>query len=166
MLQLPANLSTQYRPATDREVHSWSFGALRSIRLPGATSWQQQIGTLDDQRIFGPRRDQECACGKYQGPKYRNMICDSCGVKVTSPDVRRQRFGHIDLPFSISHPLGEKADTLSVAPVLPATFIESSGGQPLALVYEDLARIAHRVGWFDVNACWQKTYGFQCSRDH
>jgi hypothetical protein len=156
MLQLPANLSTQYRPATDREVHSWSFGALRSIRHPGATSWEQQIGTLYDQRIFGPRRDLECACGKYQGPKHRNMICDICGVKVTSPDVRRQRFGHIDLPVSVAHPLGEDAETLSVIPILPATFLDSSGGESLARVYEDLVQACTANSLERIRSGWDR----------
>jgi DNA-directed RNA polymerase subunit beta' len=63
-------------------VRSWSFGALQSPREPGAQGWQQRRGTLDDQRILGPLRDFECACGKYQGPRYRGMICDRCGVKL------------------------------------------------------------------------------------
>jgi hypothetical protein len=140
MPRLPSGLSEWDRPATNDEVHSWSFGLLKAIRQPATTSWQQQLDSLDDQRIFGPRRDMQCACGKYQGPKHRNMICDICGVKITSPDARRQRFGHIDLPVSIAHSLGENAESLSVVPILPAAFFGSNGGGWLAPLYEDLVR--------------------------
>ena len=66
------------------------------------------------------------------------MICDFCGVKVTLPEVRHQRFGHIEMPLSIEHPLGDKGEQLSTIPVLPATFFESSGGKALAQLYEEL----------------------------
>jgi hypothetical protein len=123
-------------------VRSWSFGVLQSPRDPGAQGWQQRRGTLDDQRIFGPLRDFECACGKYRGPRYRGMICDRCGVKLTSREARRKRFGHIELPEPVRHPLGEAANLLVAVPVLPASFIESSGGAQRASVYEDLVRSA------------------------
>ncbi len=160
--QLPSTLTERYRltlaelyrPATDKEVHSWSFGSLKSIRFLAATNWEQQRGTLDDQSIFGPRKDLECACGKYQGPRHRNMICDICGVKVTSLDARRQRFGHIDMPVSIEHPLGDKGEHLSTIPVLPAAYFESSGGTALRELYDELilaviseSQEGLRVGW-------------------
>lgn len=140
MSDLPLTLVAWYRPATDREVRSWSFGLLQAIRQPDATSWGQQLGTLDDQRIFGPRQELACSCGKYRGPSCRNLVCDICGVKVTTLEARRQRFGHIELPVSIAHPLGGEAQRLSTFPVLPASFVESSGGEPLARLYEDLVR--------------------------
>jgi hypothetical protein len=119
-------------------VRSWSFGELQSPRDSRAQGWQQERGTLDDQRIFGPLRDFECACGKYHGTQYQGMICDRCGVKLTSREARRKRFGHIELPSPVRHPLGEAAHLLCAVPVLPASFIESGAGQRLALVYEDL----------------------------
>jgi hypothetical protein len=140
MIQLPPAIASRYRPATEREVHSWSFGQLKAPRHPHATGWEQRRRTLDDQAIFGPLRDFECACGKYQGPKHQNMICDRCGVKVTTPAVRRRRFGHIDLPVPIVHPLGQNAERLSAIPVLPAALIESRGGEGLADLYDELLR--------------------------
>src|SRR5262245_10581692 len=101
MLRLPLSLAAMYRPATDREVHSWSFGAVKAPRNPGAGSYQGRRRTLDDQAIFGPVREFHCACGKYQGDRYRGMICDLCGVKMTIPEERRRRFGHIDLPVAV-----------------------------------------------------------------
>jgi hypothetical protein len=145
MLRLPPPLAACYRLATDREVRSWSFGVVEALRDPAAQGWQHQRGTLDDQRIFGPLCDFECACGKYRGMKYKGMICDRCGVKVTSREARRQRFGHIELPQPVRHPQGEDGDRLSAIPVLPAGFLESSAGAALVAVYEDLVRAAADV---------------------
>jgi DNA-directed RNA polymerase beta' subunit len=55
------------------------------------------------ERIFGPERDWECACGKYKGTKYKGIICDRCGVKVTHSRVRRKRMGHINLAAPVVH---------------------------------------------------------------
>ena len=55
------------------------------------------------ERIFGPEKDWECSCGKYSGTKYKGMICDRCGVKVTHSRVRRKRMGHIDLAAPVVH---------------------------------------------------------------
>ena len=49
-----------------------------------------------DERIFGPTKDWECYCGKYRGIRYKGIICEKCGVEVTSSKVRRERMGHID----------------------------------------------------------------------
>src|SRR5262249_19129683 len=140
MLRLPASLGEVYRPATDREVCSWSFGAVKAPRNPSATSWQDRRGTLDDQAIFGPLHDFHCACGKYEGERYRGMICDLCGVKVTTCETRRQRFGHINLSVAVSHPLGEGGERLSAVPVLAAAFWQAPAGGQLAQRYDALAR--------------------------
>jgi hypothetical protein len=103
--------------------------------------WLDQRGTLDDQAIFGPVRDCECACGKHSGAQFRGMICDVCGVKLTSPAVRRSRFGHIDLLSDIQHPLASDPHPLSALPVLPADFVSSPAGASLADLYEDLVRL-------------------------
>jgi hypothetical protein len=150
MLHLPPALSG-YRLATDLEVRSWSYGAVKALRRADSTGWQQCRFTLDDQAIFGPLREFECACSKYRGPAHRNMICDRCGVKVTTPDVRRSRFGHIDLPMPVSHPLGTDDDLISV-PVLPAVFWESSAGGRLAPFYENLVAAAGSSNRADMSA--------------
>jgi hypothetical protein len=146
MTLLPSNLAARYRFATCHEIRSWSFGALRARRAATsdwrAHKWRDQCGTLDDQAIFGPVRDCECACGKYIGARFRNMICDVCGVKLASPAVRRVRFGHIDLPFDIQHPLASDPHLLSAVPVLPAGFLSSPAGTSLAELYEQLVDLA------------------------
>jgi hypothetical protein len=152
MLRLPVALASRYRLATAREVHSWSFGQVKALRRPAAGGWEQRVGTLDDQRIFGPIRDFECACGKYRGPAYRGMICDRCGVKVTLPEERRRRFGHIDLPASIPHPLGDESELVAAVPVLPAAFFESPAGIELGRVYEELTRAAIQESGTDLIA--------------
>jgi hypothetical protein len=143
MLQLPPHIAARYRPATQREVHSRSFGQLKAPRNPNATGWEQRRGTLEDQAIFGPQRDFECACGTYRGSKYRNIICHHCFVKVTTCVARRHRFGHIALPGAIVHPLGQNSEPLSAVPVLPAALVESRGGAAgLADIYDGLVRAA------------------------
>src|SRR5262245_3654096 len=128
MLRLPAALTSEYRLATAREVYAWSFGLVKATRRPGATGWEQLLGTLDDQRIFGPENDWECACGTYRGPRHEGMVCDRCGVKVTTREERRSRFGHVDLPVPVPHPLGDADDLVGAVPVLPAGFLEAPAG--------------------------------------
>ena len=57
------------------------------------------------ERIFGPVRSYECACGKYKrnGPKFKGIVCDRCGVEVTDSKVRRERMGHIELASPVVH---------------------------------------------------------------
>ena len=141
MLRLPSSMAAVFRPATTQEVRSWSYGAVTLPRDSHATSWQAQRSTLDDQAIFGPVRDFHCACGKYQGERYRAMICDLCGVKVTERESRRQRFGHINLPVAVLHPLGECGEHLSAVPILPAAFWQAPAGCLLAERYDELARV-------------------------
>jgi hypothetical protein len=140
MFRLPSLLAAVYRPATDHEISSWSFGVVKGPRNPGAMSWQARRGTLDDQAIFGPVQDFYCVCGNYREDRYRGMICDRCGVKVTTREVRRQRFGHLILPVAVPHPLGAKGERIFKVPVLPAVFWEAPAGERLARVYDSLAR--------------------------
>src|SRR3712207_5473311 len=55
------------------------------------------------ERIFGPTRDYECACGKYKRIRYKGIVCDRCGVEVTEKKVRRERSGHIELVVPVAH---------------------------------------------------------------
>jgi hypothetical protein len=138
MITLPPFLAVRYRVVTTSEIRSWSFGQVHSLRTREANHWQEQRGTLDDQAIFGPLQEFACVCGKYQGPQYRGMICDRCGVKITSPSVRRERFGHVELGTGLRHPLGAETDRIAAFPVLPAVYINSSAGGRLAERYEAL----------------------------
>ncbi len=141
MIPLPDAISSCYRPASTRDVHSWSFGAIRAPRDPNATGWRMAGKTLNDEAVFGPKRDYECACGKYRGEEHNRMICDQCGVKITASASRRARFGHIDLPNPVQHPLGEPSAFLEAFPVMPAAFRESPAGTVLDPLYEEVLHL-------------------------
>jgi hypothetical protein len=138
MKALPEDLAQEYRVATLYEIRSWSFGQLKAVREPLAQTWLQTKGTLDDDSIFGPRQDYECACGKYRGAKYEGMICHLCGVKIAAREIRRIRFAHIELAYPIPHPLVTPVSALDAIPVLPAGFWESSPDGRLAVGYDDV----------------------------
>ena len=112
MERLSDDMALDYRSATLPEILSWSFGELRAVRDPLARAWSQIKGTLDDEGIFGPRRDYQCACGKFEGTKFEQMICDRCGVRIASHEIRRTRFAHLELAYPIPHPLIEPISTL------------------------------------------------------
>lgn len=137
-MEWPESFRDRYRPASSREVRSWSFGAVSRPRDPEARGWRKVRGSLDDQRVFGTKRDFECVCGKYQGVQHRNMVCDICGVKVAEHDVRRRRFGHIELGNEVPHPFGKDGETINAIPVLPAGYWESPGGSGLTERYEQV----------------------------
>ena len=145
-MSLPGHLDCRYRAATSVDILSWSFGAVTSPRVPTATHAENIRGTLHDQGIFGPIHDFRCACGKYAGDRFRNMICDVCRVKITSTASRSSRFGHIELPTPIPHPFLSDSE-LRCWPVLPMRLAESSGGQALLELYDKLiqASTGHSV---------------------
>jgi hypothetical protein len=136
-MQIPSALQSTFRIAKTSDIRSWSYGGLTAPRDTSATFQDNVKGTLFDQRIFGPIRDFKCACGKYSGDDFANMVCDICGVKVTSKRSRSTRFGHIDFFIDIAHPLSPEM-RLSCFPVVPADFIQSPGGQRLQALYDQL----------------------------
>ena len=89
--------------ASPEKIRSWSYGEVKkSETVNYRTSKTEQDG-LFCQKIFGPVKDYECACGKYKRIKYKGMVCERCGVEVTSSSVRRERMGHIELATPVSH---------------------------------------------------------------
>jgi hypothetical protein len=145
MLRLLPGLAGRYRLANVHEVRCWSFGQLKAVRRPDAANWRRRVDTLADERIFGPLCDLECPCGTYRGPACQGMICDRCGVKVTTRQARRERMGHIELPIQLPHPLGDESDLVSAVPVLLAVYFESVAGHPLAHAYESLIEFADQA---------------------
>jgi hypothetical protein len=133
-------IAINYRRATD--VLSESFGLLRAARINAEQDRRKQSATFDDQAAFGPKRDFECACRKYFGRENSGIICDQCGVKATSSDVRRTRCAHINLPVPILHPLGGEPAQLNTVPVLPVAFVEAPGGAELLRAYDKVLRAA------------------------
>ncbi len=89
--------------ASPNDIRSWSFGEVRKPETINYRTYRPEKDGLFCERIFGPERDWECSCGKYKGTKYKGIICDRCGVKVTHSRVRRKRMGHINLAAPVVH---------------------------------------------------------------
>ena len=89
--------------ARPHDIRSWSMGEVKKPETINYRTYRPEKDGLFCERIFGPEKDWECACGKYRGMKYKGMICDRCGVKVTHSRVRRKRMGHIELAAPVVH---------------------------------------------------------------
>jgi DNA-directed RNA polymerase subunit beta' len=95
--------SVKINLASANDIRSWSFGEVRKPETINYRTYRAEKDGLFCERIFGPERDWECSCGKYKGTKFKGIICDRCGVKVTHSRVRRKRMGHINLAAPIVH---------------------------------------------------------------
>jgi len=89
--------------AKANDIRSWSYGEVKKPETINYRTYRPERDGLFCERIFGPERDYECFCGKYKGTKYKGIICDRCGVKVTHSRVRRKRMGHINLAAPVVH---------------------------------------------------------------
>ena len=89
--------------ASPDTIRSWSKGEVKNPETINYRTFKPEPGGLFCQKIFGPVRDYECACGKYKRIKYKGVVCDRCGVEVTVSRVRRDRMGHIELAVPVSH---------------------------------------------------------------
>ncbi|MFO0802437.1 MAG: DNA-directed RNA polymerase subunit beta' [Gemmataceae bacterium] len=89
--------------ASPHDIRSWSFGEVKKPETINYRTYRPEKDGLFCERIFGPEKDWECTCGKYRGMKYKGMVCDRCGVKVTHSRVRRKRMGHIELAAPVVH---------------------------------------------------------------
>jgi len=89
--------------ASPETIRSWSYGEVTKPETINYRSFKPEKDGLFCERIFGPVKDWECACGKYKRIRYRGVICDRCGVEVTHSRVRRERMGHIELAVPVAH---------------------------------------------------------------
>ncbi len=89
--------------ASPEQIKSWSYGLVTKPETINYRTFKPEKDGLFCARIFGPTKDYECICGKYKRIKYRGIICEKCGVEVTTARVRRERMGHIDLATPIVH---------------------------------------------------------------
>src|SRR5690606_35005605 len=85
------------------DIRSWSFGEVKKPETINYRTYRSERDGLFCERIFGPEKDWECACGKYKGIKHKGIICDKCGVMITTSRVRRKRMGHINLAAPVAH---------------------------------------------------------------
>src|ERR1700748_479978 len=89
--------------ASSDTMRSWSKGEVKNPETINYRTFKPEKGGLFCERIFGPTKDWECACGKYKRIKYKGVICDRCGVEVTLARGRRELRGNIDLAVPVSH---------------------------------------------------------------
>ncbi len=89
--------------ASPETIRSWSHGEVKKPETINYRTFKPEKNGLFCEKIFGPTKDWECACGKYKRIKYKDVICDRCGVEVTQAKVRRERMGHIELACLVSH---------------------------------------------------------------
>ncbi len=89
--------------ATSDDVRTWSHGEVKKPETINYRTLKPERDGLFCERIFGPTRDWECACGKYKRPRFKGIVCERCGVEVTRSKVRRERMGHIELAAPVTH---------------------------------------------------------------
>src|SRR5699024_7914861 len=89
--------------ASPNKIRSWSYGEVKKPETINYRTLKPEKEGLFDERIFGPTKDYECACGKYKRVRFKGLVCDRCGVEVTTAKVRRERMGHIELAAPVSH---------------------------------------------------------------
>jgi DNA-directed RNA polymerase subunit beta' len=89
--------------ASPEKIRSWSFGEVKKPETINYRTFKPEKDGLFCSRIFGPIKDYECLCGKYKRMKFRGVICEKCGVEVTTSKVRRDRMGHIELAAPVAH---------------------------------------------------------------
>ena len=95
--------SIKIKIASPEKVLSWSYGEVIKPETINYRTQRPEKDGLFAERIFGPTKDYECYCGKYKKIRYKNMVCDKCGVEVTRSSVRRERMGHISLATPVAH---------------------------------------------------------------
>ena len=126
--------SVKINLASPNDIRSWSFGEVKKPETINYRTYRPERDGLFCERIFGPERDYECTCGKYKGTKYKGIICDRCGVKVTHSRVRRARMGHINLAAPVVHIWFFKA-------------MPSRLGNLLAMKTSDLEKVIYFQDW-------------------
>ena len=89
--------------ASPEVIRSWSYGEVKKPETINYRSQKPEVDGLFCEKIFGPSKDYECHCGKYKKIRFSGIVCEKCGVEVTTKNVRRERMGHIDLATPVAH---------------------------------------------------------------
>jgi DNA-directed RNA polymerase subunit beta' len=95
--------SVQIQIASPKVIRDWSYGEVTKPETINYRTLKPEREGLFDEKIFGPEKDWECACGKYRGQRFAAKVCERCGVEVTKATVRRYRMGHIELATPCAH---------------------------------------------------------------
>ncbi len=132
------------RLASPDEIRQWSYGEVKTHETINYRTSKPEIGGLFCERIFGPTRDYQCACGKKQSGN-KGQICQKCGIEITESKVRRERMGHIELEAPVVHTwylknspsrlailLGIKAKALEEVVYHASYIVTDPGTAPLA----------------------------------
>ena len=89
--------------ASPEMIESWSYGEVTKPETINYRTLRPEADGLFCEKIFGPTKDWECACGHYKRVRYKDKVCEKCGVQVTTKKVRRERMGHIQLAAPVAH---------------------------------------------------------------
>ena len=95
--------SIHLKLASPENIREWSYGEVTKPETINYRTGRSERSGLFDERIFGPEKDYECYCGKYRRIRYKDIVCEKCGVEVTRSIVRRDRMGHIELATPVAH---------------------------------------------------------------
>lgn len=95
--------SIRIKLASPELIESWSYGEVKRAETINYRTFRAETDGLFCEKIFGTTKDWECYCGKFKTERYKGVICERCGVEVTSSAVRRERMGHISLAKPVSH---------------------------------------------------------------
>ncbi len=95
--------SISLKLASPEAIKEWSYGEVTKPETINYRTGRSERNGLFDERIFGPEKDYECYCGKYRRIRYKDIVCEKCGVEVTRSIVRRERMGHIELSSPVAH---------------------------------------------------------------
>ncbi len=116
--------SLRLRIASPEKIRSWSSGEVIKPETINYRTQKPEKDGLFCERIFGPVKDYECNCGKYKRVRYKGMVCDRCGVEVTTSAVRRHRMGHIELAVPVAHTLFYQVPPSKIGLMLDMTINE------------------------------------------
>jgi len=150
-IELEKKLSKLLRPATDDEILGCSYGTITKARTNLSAA---ERATITSERIFGPIKDYTCSCGKYTGVKLKGVICDQCGVEITTADQRAWRMGHIDLAIGIPSPISNIDQRISVIAVLPPKYLITAGLSCVSNCYDDIVNCAAKADYRGVKTAY------------
>ncbi|HPK40393.1 MAG TPA: DNA-directed RNA polymerase subunit beta', partial [Candidatus Cloacimonadota bacterium] len=113
--------AVRIRVASPEKIRSWSRGEVTKPETLNYRSLKPEKDGLFCEKIFGPEKDYECSCGKYKKRSSMTIVCDRCGVEVTSSRVRRSRMGHIELAVPVAHIWFVKSSPSKIGALLDLT---------------------------------------------
>ncbi|RXI27866.1 DNA-directed RNA polymerase subunit beta' [Aliarcobacter trophiarum] len=129
----------QLKLASPEKILSWSCGEVKKPETINYRTLKPERDGLFCAKIFGPVKDYECLCGKYKKMRYKGVVCEKCGVEVTSSKVRRHRMGHIELVSPVAH-------------IWMVSSLPSRIGTILGVKLKDLERVLYYEAYIVVNS--------------